>query len=224
MKIKVKVSKCTAFARPKGWKKFGMRENKRAWEENNGEDGMIVDEAEEKKVYAQLAMRTEHFVEEDQDEEDEGKPRDPDAMDEDLENEEGETNENPPREIIKKESLTRGYKYGSSFVPCPTFLPLPQPSTKRGFDFCGVFSIKNFRWDMCMGEVQYIWGDPDSPTHQVALSSIVQAMYEKGVVGVVRYVAREGSDPRMGVIMPTVFDEVDCFLFVQVGVLLDIPF
>ena len=67
-----------------------------------------------------------------------------------------------------------------------------------------------------MGEVQYIWADPSSQLQQVALSSIVQAMYEKGSMAIARWVSRDGMDPKMGVLEPTVFDGVDCFLWVQV--------
>lgn len=67
-----------------------------------------------------------------------------------------------------------------------------------------------------MGEVQYIWADPSSPQQQVALSSIVQAMYEKGSVAIARWVSKDGMDPKMGVLYPEVFDKVECFLWVQV--------
>lgn len=66
-----------------------------------------------------------------------------------------------------------------------------------------------------MGEVQYVWADPTSAREQVALSSIVQAMAEKGVMAIARWVSR--SDPKMGVLMPRVLDNIDCFLWVQVS-------
>lgn len=68
-----------------------------------------------------------------------------------------------------------------------------------------------------MGEVQYVWADPTQPQQQVALSSIVQAMYEKGVLAIARWVSRDGMDPKMGVLAPTVFEKVDCLLWAQVG-------
>ncbi len=66
-----------------------------------------------------------------------------------------------------------------------------------------------------MGEVQYVWADPSSPQQQVALSSIVQAMYEKGVLAIARWVTKDGMDPKMGVLSPTIFDKVDCLLWAQ---------
>ena len=52
---------------------------------------------------------------------------------------------------------------------------------------------------------------------QVALSSMVQAMYEKGVMAIARWVSRDDMDPKMGVLYPSVFEEVDCLLWVQVS-------
>jgi ATP-dependent DNA helicase 2 subunit 2 len=67
-----------------------------------------------------------------------------------------------------------------------------------------------------MGEVQYIWADPGSPQQQVALSSIVQAMYEKDVLAIARWVSKDGMDPKMGVLASSMFGKIDCLLWVQV--------
>jgi len=67
-----------------------------------------------------------------------------------------------------------------------------------------------------MSEVQYIWADPSSPSQQVALSSIAQAMEEKQVMAIARWVSKDGADPKMGVLSPSIFDNVDCLLWVQV--------
>lgn len=67
-----------------------------------------------------------------------------------------------------------------------------------------------------MGEVYYIWGDPASAQQQVALSSIAQAMSTKKVMAIARWVARDGADTKMGVLSPSIFDSVDCLLWVQV--------
>jgi len=67
-----------------------------------------------------------------------------------------------------------------------------------------------------MGEIQYIWADPSSPQQQVAVSSIVQAMYEKGSVAITRWVSKDGMDAKMGILFPEVFEKVECFLWAQV--------
>jgi len=67
-----------------------------------------------------------------------------------------------------------------------------------------------------MGDIQYIWADPSSPQQQVAMSSIVQAMYEKGSVAITRWVSKDGMDAKMGILYPEVFEKVECFLWTQV--------
>lgn len=69
-----------------------------------------------------------------------------------------------------------------------------------------------------MSEVQYIWADPSSPNQQVALSSIVKGMASAKVMGIARWVSKDGMDPRMGVVTPCIFDKVDCLLWVQVRI------
>ena len=67
-----------------------------------------------------------------------------------------------------------------------------------------------------MGEVSYVWADPSSGEQQIVFSSLVQAMLSRDVVAIVRWVSREGMDPKMGVLIPREFEKVDCFLWVQV--------
>ena len=67
-----------------------------------------------------------------------------------------------------------------------------------------------------MGETSYIWGNKDSPQHQVALSSFVQAMDEKELMAIARWVSRDGGTPKIGVLKPKRFARVDCLLWCQV--------
>ncbi|KAF7986188.1 hypothetical protein HWV62_38598 [Athelia sp. TMB] len=207
--IIVKTSKATSLARPKGWKKFGRRSA-----DNDEEDENLT-------AYAQLVMRTEYFVdraEHDEDEEDEkppssakGKGKDADG-DDAMEGEESMKKEE--LEKVEKEELVRGFKYGSTYVACPDG-QFPRLHTTKGIDICGFFKAENFRRELPMGEVYYIWGDPASAQQQVALSSIAQAMSIKKVMAIARWVARDGADTKMGVLSPSIFDSVDCLLWVQ---------
>jgi len=132
LEIPVKTSKCTAFARPKSWKRFAPRES-------NTADEMDVDPAPtqdgaRKTVWAELKMRTEFHVEHDEqgDEED----RNEEDMDVDDVKKSGAK--------VEKEQLVRGFKYGSSYVPCPdeNFAKL---STHMGISICGFFNADNVR-------------------------------------------------------------------------------
>ncbi|TFK38608.1 hypothetical protein BDQ12DRAFT_683054 [Crucibulum laeve] len=115
-------------------------------------------------------------------------------------------------ERVEKEDLVRGFKYGTTYAPCPDG-QFPRLQTRKGIDICGFFLAKNFRRELSLGEIQYVWADPSSPNQQVMLSSIVQAMYEKGALAIARWVSKDEMDPKMGVLAPCVFDGVDCFLW-----------
>jgi ATP-dependent DNA helicase 2 subunit 2 len=74
-----------------------------------------------------------------------------------------------------------------------------------------------------MGEIHYIWADPAAPQQQVALSSIVKAMSVKKCMAIARWVSRDGMDPKMGVLSPILFDNIDCLIWNHVSFLLQWP-
>ncbi|KAI0693769.1 SPOC domain-like protein [Cerioporus squamosus] len=214
IELVVRTSKCTALARPKGWKRFGRRKL------TAEEEAAKMDVDEDKATFAQLHMRTEFYIDKDVNKED---GADDDGTDDEDERERARDEAAKHLVKVEKEDLVRGYKYGASFAPAPDG-GFPKLETRKGMDICGFFSRKNFRRELSMGEVYYVWADPANPMSQVALSSIVQAMYEKGVMAIARWVSRDGMDPKMGVLYPSVFDEVDCFLWVQTADITQMPF
>ncbi len=132
LEIPVKTSKCTAFARPKSWKRFAPRES-------NPADDMDVDSAPtrddaRKTVWTELKMRTEFHVEHDE------------RGDEDNRNEEDMDVDDVKKSgaKVEKEQLVRGFKYGSSYVPCPGG-EMAKLSTHMGISICGFFSTDNVR-------------------------------------------------------------------------------
>lgn len=146
--VLVKTSKCTALARPKGWKKFAKRGAADEDEEMPGDD-----DEEAKVAYAQLTMRTEYFIDrtEHDDEDEEGdnegvrknKNKNKDAMDVD-EDESQDKSKVENIEKVEKEQLVRGFKYGSTYAPCPDG-QFPKLPTRKGIDICGFFPSKNVR-------------------------------------------------------------------------------
>jgi ATP-dependent DNA helicase 2 subunit 2 len=142
IELPVKTSKCTAICRPRGWKKFGKRE--RADEGGGFTDRMQVDKSGEeeedevserkKVIYAQLVQRTEFFVDRSKIEEGEGEG-----------NEDGEDVSKAENvEKVEKEQLVRGFKYGTTYVPCPEG-QFTRMSTRRGIDILGFFKAENVR-------------------------------------------------------------------------------
>ncbi|KAJ7674432.1 SPOC like C-terminal domain-containing protein [Mycena rosella] len=234
MEINIKTSKCTSLNRPKSWKKFGVRDKKKKptagakkveGDDDDDDDEMDVDEpaeegAPKKVTFVQLKMRTEYYVDRrDHNSDDEGDVKMEEVKTEEPEPEEDEdgapTNKlDPALEQVDKEELIRGFKYGTTYVPCPDgqFGRLP---TKKGIDICGFFLAKNFRRELCLGEIQYVWGDPAQPEQEVAISSIAQAMYEKNAMAIARWVSKDGMDAKMGVLAPCIAEGVDCLLWAQ---------
>jgi ATP-dependent DNA helicase 2 subunit 2 len=67
-----------------------------------------------------------------------------------------------------------------------------------------------------MSEVQFLWADTASGKAQVEFSSIVQAMHHKNLVAVSRWVTRDHGDPKMGILIPRLWENIDSLSWVQV--------
>ncbi|OSD05649.1 SPOC domain-like protein [Trametes coccinea BRFM310] len=205
VEITIKTAKATALARPKGFKKFARRK-RTAEGEAAGEDTMDVDE-DERSTFAQLQMRSEYYIEEEK----AGPAKGEGSIAGSVNG--GGDGEEKRLVKVEKEELVRGYKYGASFVPVPEeFARLP---ARRGMEMCGFFPRENFRREFSMGEVYYVFADPTSPMQQVALSSLVRAMDEQHVAAIARWTKTDKSDPKMGLLWPSGYEDTDCFLWVQ---------
>ncbi|TDL15840.1 SPOC domain-like protein [Rickenella mellea] len=220
VEVLVKTSKCTAVARPPSMKKFAKRVKVGEAEVDDMDidfdDSNEVDGEDKKDIYAMLKMRTEYYLDRVDGEGGDGENENdnPEGEGEQQDGEGGEKKTTEAVERVDKEQLIKGFKYGSSYAPCPDG-QFPKLTTEKGIDICGFFPDKNLRRDWAMSEVQYIWADPSSGQQQVAFSSIVQAMLERNVVAFARWVTRDGMDPKMGVLVPRSFEKVDCLLWVQ---------
>ncbi|KAK7468469.1 ATP-dependent DNA helicase yku80 [Stygiomarasmius scandens] len=211
IEIDISTTKCTAVANNKAWKNFAVRMKEGTKDEEEiliGEDGSRL------IVYAQLKKQAGWYVDtkEENDDDDDKKSIKKEDGDGDVKMEEDSDSETLVQ--VEKENLIRGYKYGTGYVPCAddSFLRL---ETKKGIDIIGFFDAAKFRRELSRGEVQYIWGDKDSPLQQVALSSIARGMAKKKVMAIARWVTKDGSDAKMGVLNPCLFDKVDCLLWAE---------
>lgn len=153
--VMVKTSKCTALARPKGWKKFGRRVGSARDGDDEDEEMGAGDDGgtgEQKTAYAQLTMRTEYFVDRTEHDEEEDKDKDAMEVDEDGENTEMAKEENIER--VEKEQLVRGFKYGTTYVPCPDG-QFPKLNSVKGIDICGFFKTENVRVSVSLAHVLF---------------------------------------------------------------------
>ncbi|KAI0079062.1 SPOC domain-like protein [Panus rudis PR-1116 ss-1] len=225
--------------RVKDKKKKGDGEDVEVMSEGEDEDEDDVVE------YRSLKQRTKYYIEKEEDEDGEEEDGDPDVKQEDEDTEMKDASKpsgddsatededcpsgptttashpsKPTRKSSKdlpsidKEDLIRGYKYGSTFIPVSEpFLRLP---TSKGIEINAFFKKKDFRRELEMSEVYYIWAEPKTSMSQVALSSLVRAMEDSGLVAIARWVTRDGMDPKIGILEPRVDVDADCFLWVKV--------
>ncbi|KAG9310306.1 SPOC domain-like protein [Chiua virens] len=205
IEINVRIAKRISMARAASWKKFFRKD---------GDDVDIDDVEEGKTVFKEVKRRTEYVIDRSSgnEEEDKGSP----GQDVSMEVDEGKsvTTEETHLEKVEKEQLIKGFKYGSTYVPCPDG-QFQRLNTKKGIEICGFFEEKNFNRSYPMGEVAYVYASPTSVPEQLAFSSIVQAMYSRGVLAIARMVRTEGADPKMGILAPVPETKVDQLLWAQ---------
>lgn len=140
IEIMIKTSKCTALSRPKGWKKFAIRPE--------DEDEVMTGEDSTTITYAQLKMKSEYYIdksgENEVDEDGDVKMEDKDELllDHEAPEKPKEKGENGLLVKVEKEQLVRGFKYGTTYTPCPDG-QFPRLPTKKGIDICGFFPAKN---------------------------------------------------------------------------------
>ena len=153
MEIQVKLSKCTAVARPKSWKRVMLRKKDKDKDGEEGSDETEEDAEElahaEGDKYVELKRRTEYYRDSDKTDEDDDeesqvrvKEEKPDYDAARVERAEQVTVEDDRR--VEREELIKGFKYGSTYTPCPDG-QFDRLKTKKGIDICGFFKSRNVR-------------------------------------------------------------------------------
>ncbi|EDV20349.1 uncharacterized protein TRIADDRAFT_61074 [Trichoplax adhaerens] len=125
---------------------------------------------------------------------------------------------------IERENLAKGYKYGKTIVP---WLKIDEESMKLKAAKClsvlGFTKSENVKrhWLMGDGVVVFMPAPNDEPAG-VAFSALVQALYETDKVAVVRYVYRNNSQPKLGILFPQIKATYRSLLFIQLPFMEDI--
>ena len=124
VEISVRTSKATMQAKAPTMKKFTQREPDE-------------EHPEAETSFALVGRRTEYYI-------DKGATvhnvKTEDAEEE--ETEEAPTTSKIPAVQVEKESLVKGFKYGSTYVLCPDG-QFERMATTKGLEFCGFFPAKN---------------------------------------------------------------------------------
>ena len=155
MEIQVKLSKCTAIARPKSWKRVMLRKKDKKDKYGEGDSDETEEDAEEPlgadegDTYVELKRRTEYYRDSDKSDEDDDEDSPVRAKEEKtnyddnrVERDEQVAVEDDRR--VEKEELIKGFKYGSTYTPCPDG-QFDRLRTKKGIDICGFLKSKNVR-------------------------------------------------------------------------------
>ena len=135
IEVTVKMSKCTAIARPPSMKKFAKRLKEDAEEGQADDEGAEAEVEGLQDVYAQLQMQTEYVLPKVKSEEDDEQE---DGAEDTRRTKSGEDD----IVVLNTDDLVRGFKYGASYVPCPDG-QFNRLSSQRGFDICGFFPDKH---------------------------------------------------------------------------------
>ena len=156
--IQVKLSKCTAVARPKSWKRVMLRKKDKDKDKGKGgeegsdetedgaEDSMDVDEGD---TYVELKKHSEYYRDSDKSDDDDDEESHLRVKEEktDRDNTRADRDERVAPEDdrrVEREELIKGFKYGSTYTPCPDG-QFDRLKTKKGIDICGFFKSKNVR-------------------------------------------------------------------------------
>jgi len=133
IEMNVRIAKCTNLARAAPWKKFFKKDS---------DDEDIEDEG--KTVFKEIKRRTEYIIDRSTEEGEEGKGPTTQDVSMDVDEETSVAKEETPLEKVEKEQLVKGFKYGSTYVPCPDG-QFEKLNTKKGMEICGFFQRKNVR-------------------------------------------------------------------------------
>ncbi|KZT58400.1 SPOC domain-like protein [Calocera cornea HHB12733] len=209
LEIPVKIAKATSQAKPLSMKKLHKRAGRGQWHAVGLQTDYVVYEGGEDEDDEKPKAKAEPKAE--------GEEEDVDMAADEEEHTEPETERTEVP--VEKEDLVKAYKYGATWVPCEEG-EFEKLQTTKGIEVIGFVPESKWHREQALGEVSYIYPSDTSSKAQLQFSAIVQAMAERGVMMVVRYVWRDGADPKVGVCKPQPLGSVewggvDCLLYVQ---------
>lgn len=158
IELNVRIAKRTSSVRAASWKKF--------FKKDSDEEDIRDVEDEGKVIYKEVKKRTEYVIDRSTEEEEEGKEKGSITQDVsmDVDEEKSVAEEETRFEKVEKEQLIKGFKYGSTYVPCPDG-QFERLNTKKGIEICGFFQRKNVRLLHSRLSLQLMlcFGLPDEP-------------------------------------------------------------
>lgn len=135
IELSVCIAKCTSLARAASWKKF--------FKKDVDEEDMQDVQDEGKVIFKEVKRRTEYIIDRSSGKEEE--EEEPVAQDISMDVDEEKSASETHLEKVEKEQLVKGFKYGSTYVPCPEG-QFERLNTEMGIEICGFVQRKNVRF------------------------------------------------------------------------------
>eukprot|EP00817_Percolomonadidae_sp_ATCC50343_P003531 CAMPEP_0117422930 /NCGR_PEP_ID=MMETSP0758-20121206/3687_1 /TAXON_ID=63605 /ORGANISM="Percolomonas cosmopolitus, Strain AE-1 (ATCC 50343)" /LENGTH=767 /DNA_ID=CAMNT_0005205877 /DNA_START=123 /DNA_END=2426 /DNA_ORIENTATION=+ len=108
-----------------------------------------------------------------------------------------------PDEAVESEDRIKAYRYGRNTVPInPNDEKQLRFKSNKCCEALGFTSAKNVPRHLYMDCSYVMMAPPSDETAQLALSTLVRAMYEMDYVVIVRYCFRSNATPQLGVLSP----------------------
>ncbi|KAJ2956340.1 hypothetical protein NQZ79_g7801 [Umbelopsis isabellina] len=120
--------------------------------------------------------------------------------------------------LLSDQDLERAYPFGKSLVVVTQederFMKM---STRAGMFIIGFLNATKVPRDYFMSNVYVILSRPhENEAAACSISALSRALYEKNAYALVRYVAKEDQQPKLGILMPYFEPHVDALHFVRV--------
>ncbi|XP_074550578.1 X-ray repair cross-complementing protein 5-like [Halichoeres trimaculatus] len=128
---------------------------------------------------------------------------------------------------VQAEDTIQGFQYGSDIVP---FSKVDQDQMKYKHDG-KCFAVLGFtkqslvqRHHFMGNQVIKMFSGKDDEHAAVALSALIRALDELGMVAIVRYAYNKISNPQVGAAFPCIKDDHECLMYIQLPFMEDLRF
>ncbi|XP_065844073.1 X-ray repair cross-complementing protein 5-like [Oscarella lobularis] len=125
---------------------------------------------------------------------------------------------------VAKENVAEGFWYGKDLIPIARVdkdaMKFKTPRCLKALGFTKETNIKHHQY-LGDGVVAFVPAQNDQEAG-VALSALVHAMQETGLVMIVKYSFRANAEPKIGVCTPHIKPDYECLLFTQLPYMEDL--
>ncbi|KAH9487958.1 X-ray repair cross-complementing protein 5 [Bulinus truncatus] len=125
--------------------------------------------------------------------------------------------DNEEESEIEKEDMVQGYKYGNTIVPMSEDdLANMKYKAEKCLKVLGFTKAENVKRHHCLGDgVLSVTAEKDDEAAAIALSALINAMYETNSVAIARRVYAANSAPRIGCLFPHIKAKYECLFWVE---------